>query len=176
MGRAAIMPHFRRQLGAVLLGLAFGPVAPALSQAVPTPGPSQRESSGEAFDRTPENEPSAPPATRPKYQLTRWLEDWRTLANPAKRVDKFDWLKFIPLGPSGQAHLTLSGQWREELYANNGGALTARGDRYGLHPLSSGSLYYRAFYTKTNSYCHAFQSTIMCFNCSSKFQFLGRFF
>ena len=139
MGRAAIMAHSRRRPVALSLVLAFGSPAPALSQAVPTPGPSQRESSGEAFDRTPENELSAPLSVRPKYQLTRWLEDWRALGDPAMRVDAFDRLKFIPVDASGQAHLTLSGQWREELYANDGGVLTARGDTYGLHRIYIGA-------------------------------------
>lgn len=112
---------------------------PASSQTVPTPGPAQRESSGDAFDRTPENEPSAPPATRPKYQLTRWLEDWRALQDPAKRTDAFDPLKYISLDRSGVAHLTLSGQWREELYSNDGGILSASGDTYGLHRIYLGA-------------------------------------
>lgn len=112
---------------------------PAAAQEAVTPGPAQRESSGESFDRTPENEPSPAPATRPKYQLTRWLEDWRALEDPARRTDPFDPLKYIALDGAGLAHLTLSGQLREEFYANDGGTFSPRGDAYGLHRLYLGA-------------------------------------
>lgn len=104
-----------------------------------TPGPAQRESSGQAFDRTPENEPSPAPEKRPKYQLTRWLEDWRALADPANRTDLFDPFKYIPLGFGGDAHLTLSGQLREDVISNNGSLLSKNGDTFGLHRLYIGA-------------------------------------
>ena len=111
---------------------------PASAQEL-TPGPAQQESSGQAFDRTPENEPSPVPGTRPKYQLTRWLEDWRALADPAKRTGSFDQLKYIPLGSAGNAHFTLSGQLREDGISNNGSMLGKGGDTYGLHRLYIGA-------------------------------------
>ena len=149
MGCARIIAHGGRRASLVPMGVAHGLAivlligscgsAPrAEAQTITTPGPSQRESSGDSFDRTPENEPSAPPTARPKYQLTRWLEDWRALQDPAKRTDAFDPLKFIPLDASGRAHLTLSGQLREELYANDGSVLAGPGDTYGLHRIYLG--------------------------------------
>lgn len=125
---------------ALAIALFFSAVSSrSFAQTLPTPGPSQRESSGDAFDRTPENEPSAPPSARPRYQLTRWLEDWRALADPAKRVDPFDPVKYVALDGSGLAHLTLSGQWREDLYANDGGVFSPSGDTYGLHRIYLGA-------------------------------------
>lgn len=138
----SVLPGGRHATRSAWLGTGLLAVAcstSALAQTRPTPGPAQRESSGEAFDRTPENEPSPAPSKRPAYQLTRWLEDWRALADPAKRVDAFDSLKFIALYPSGLAHLTLSGQLREEIYANDGSVLSSRGDTYGLHRLYLGA-------------------------------------
>ena len=138
--RGSRMPKGRAHSLAVVLLLVSCSYAPsAVAQTVTTPGPSQRESSGESFDRTPENEPSAPPTARPKYQLTRWLEDWRALQDPAKRTDAFDPLKFIPLDTAGRTHLTLSGQLREELYANDGSVLSGPGDAYGLHRIYLGA-------------------------------------
>ena len=112
---------------------------PALAQTTVTPGPSQREGSGDDFDRTPENEPSPPPTARPKFQLARWLEDWRALADTKLRTDPLDPLKYIPLDSGGRAHLTLSGQLREELYSNDGGVLSPAGDTYGLHRIYLGA-------------------------------------
>lgn len=114
-------------------------LSPARAQTIPTPGPAQRESSGDAFDRTPENEPSQAPSKRPKYQLARWLEDWRALANPALRTDPLDPLKYVALDAAGRAHLTLSGQLREEVYSNDGGVFSSAGDTYGLHRLYLGA-------------------------------------
>ncbi len=121
---------------AILMGMMPGA---ASAQDGNTPGPAQRDSSGDAFDLTPENEPSPPPKVRPEYQLTRWLEDWRVVADPAKRTDVFDPVKYIALDPYGNAHLTLSGQWREDVIANNGSLFGKRGDTYGLHRIYLGA-------------------------------------
>ena len=128
-----------RSAATLLLGLgmlALPMRARAQDQDQPyTPGPAQRESSGQAFLRTVENEPQPAPSDRPKFQLTRWLEDWRALADPAKRTDPFDVLKYVPLAPSGDAHLTLSGQLREDLILQDGTLFADARDAYGLHRL-----------------------------------------
>ncbi|HEX8485861.1 alginate export family protein [Sphingomonas sp.] len=46
------------------------------------------------------------------YAESRWAEDWRGLADPAKRDDPLDRLKFLPLDPAGEVYLTLSGELR----------------------------------------------------------------
>ena len=52
-------------------------------------------------------------------------EDWSFLGDPAKRVDPYDRLKFIPLNDSGTIYLTLGLENRTEfqyLNSNNWGA------------------------------------------------------
>ncbi|RZM31800.1 MAG: hypothetical protein EOP67_31105, partial [Sphingomonas sp.] len=46
------------------------------------------------------------------YNLSRWAEDWRGMADPAKRNDPLDRLKFLPLDSNGDVYLTLSGELR----------------------------------------------------------------
>ena len=130
-----------KAVAAVLVGVAVLalPLRAQAQDRPDTPGPAQRESSGDALLRVVENEPEPPPAARPKFQLTRWLEDWRALADPAKRTDPFDPLKYVPLGSSGDAHLTLSGQLREDLVLQDGTLFTPARDGYGLHRIYLGA-------------------------------------
>lgn len=51
-------------------------------------------------------------ATRGGYSVSRWAEDWRVMADPAKRNDPLDRLKFLPIDPDGDIYLTLSGEVR----------------------------------------------------------------
>lgn len=46
------------------------------------------------------------------YALSRWTEDWRVMADPKKRDDPLDRLKFIPLDGDGDVYVTLSGEVR----------------------------------------------------------------
>lgn len=46
------------------------------------------------------------------YSLSRWAEDWTGKADPAKRDDPIDRLKYIPLDNDGDIYLTLSGELR----------------------------------------------------------------
>lgn len=46
------------------------------------------------------------------YNLSRWAEDWRAMADAAKRDDPLDRLKYLPLDPAGDIYLTLSGELR----------------------------------------------------------------
>jgi hypothetical protein len=80
-----------------------------------------------------------PPDKRPGLQLTRWLEDWRALADPAKRTDRFDPLKYVALTKDGFAHLTLSGQLREDFVTSGSGPVSSGSDTYGLHRLYLGA-------------------------------------
>lgn len=104
-----------------------------------TPGPADRESSGDHYDRTPESGPASTMPARPTYRLVRWLEDWRPLSDRALRSDPFDPVKYVPLTADGRAHLTLSGQLREEVVAQSGTLFSERGDLWGLHRLYLGA-------------------------------------
>lgn len=46
------------------------------------------------------------------YALSRWAENWTEKADPAKRDDPLDRLKYIPLDDDGDIYLTLSGELR----------------------------------------------------------------
>ncbi|RVU04060.1 hypothetical protein EOE18_12835 [Novosphingobium umbonatum] len=46
------------------------------------------------------------------YNISRWGEDWRAMANKAKRNDPLDRLKFLPLDKDGDIYVTLSGELR----------------------------------------------------------------
>lgn len=46
------------------------------------------------------------------YSLSRWAEDWTSMADPKKRDDPLDRLKYIPLDNDGDVYLTLSGELR----------------------------------------------------------------
>ena len=55
---------------------------------------------------------------RPPYKFLRYDEDYRFLADPAKRIDLWDWVKYIPLDDAG--FLSFGGEARErfETYRN----------------------------------------------------------
>ncbi|MGK6325007.1 alginate export family protein [Sphingomonas sp. DT-51] len=52
-----------------------------------------------------------------KYNVSRWVEDWRGMADPARRDDALDRLKFLPLTGDGSVYLTLSGELRYRVQA-----------------------------------------------------------
>ncbi|MBI1685696.1 alginate export family protein [Caulobacter hibisci] len=52
-------------------------------------------------------------AERPAIKVNRWQEDWSVLADPARRTEPLDGLKYVPLGPD--AHLSLGLTLRERL-------------------------------------------------------------
>ena len=54
---------------------------------------------------------AAQPTPYPK--ILRYEEDYRYLADPTKRSDFWDPIKFIPLTPSKESYLTIGGEWRE---------------------------------------------------------------
>jgi hypothetical protein len=63
-----------------------------------------------------------PPVQRPPYELIRYDEDWSAVQDPRLRTDWWDRLKYIPLGRSGTAYLSLGGdlRLRYETYRNPG--------------------------------------------------------
>ncbi len=73
------------------------------------------------------------------YQPLRYNDDFSALADPAKRTDPWDPLKYIPIGtgPFGTTYLTLGGELRErfESYTNPNFGIKA--------PASSGYLLHR---------------------------------
>lgn len=138
MPRAPVPTRLLR-LAIPLLAFATAGQAYAQQPAAVTPGPADRESSGDHYDRTPESAPTLAAPARPGYRLVRWLEDWRPLADKALRSDPFDPVKYVPLDAEGRAHLTLSGQLREEVVAQSGTLFSERGDVWGLHRLYLGA-------------------------------------
>ncbi len=46
------------------------------------------------------------------YSISRWAEDWRSMADTKKRDDFLDRLKFLPLNETGDIYVTLSGELR----------------------------------------------------------------
>ena len=101
--------------------------------------PSNEETAGQIYSEHLEPPGKTLPTTRPAYQLTRWQEDWRALADPAKRTDIFDPLKYIPLAPNGFAHLTLSGQLREDFVGQSSALSGGPSADYELHRLYVGA-------------------------------------
>jgi len=74
-------------------------------------------------DPSPTNAPQ--PGVRPPLSPFPRYEDWGFLRDPAKRVDPYDRLKFIPLNDSGTIYLTLGLEDRTEfqyLNSNDWGA------------------------------------------------------
>jgi hypothetical protein len=72
--------------------------------------------------QTPDPSPlDAPqPGVRPPLSPFPRFEDWSFLRDPAKRVDRYDRLKFIPLNASGTNYLTLGLENRTEVqYLNS---------------------------------------------------------
>ncbi|MBB3347503.1 alginate export family protein [Sphingomonas sp. BK069] len=52
-----------------------------------------------------------------KYNVSRWAEDWRAMADPDKRDDPLDRLKYLPLTEDGSVYLSLSGEIRYRVQA-----------------------------------------------------------
>ena len=60
--------------------------------------------------------PAAVPPARPAINWRyRWQEDWSALADPARRTDPFDAIKYIPLGSGAQSYLSLGVTIRERV-------------------------------------------------------------
>ena len=77
---------------------------------------------GSLMAQTPDPSPTdAPqPEIRPPLSPFPRYQDWNFLRDPAKRVDPYDRLKFIPLNGSGTIYLTLGLESRTEFqYLNN---------------------------------------------------------
>lgn len=74
-------------------------LAPALAHAGAQKAPYPLASNGDA-------------AVKDGLALSRWAEDWTSKADPAKRDDPLDRLKFLPLDDDGDVYLTLSGELR----------------------------------------------------------------
>lgn len=130
---------FLLRFAAPTLALALAMPVSAQEHASITPGPADRESSGDHYDRTPEGGTAAPTSQRPVYKLARWLEDWRPLDDKALRTDPFDPIKYVALTADDRAHLTLSGQLREEAVGQSGTLFSDGGDLWGLHRLYLGA-------------------------------------
>ena len=74
----------------------------------------------------------------PAYALNRADEDYSYLADPARRTDLWDPLKYIPLNPGGSWYLSLGGELRERYeYFNN--------PNWGKDPQDNGYLLQRYF-------------------------------
>lgn len=74
------------------------------------------------------------------YALSRWVEDWRGMADPAERGDMFDRLKFLPLDADGDVYLTLSGEARVRLnYTSNLNLRNAGSQRQEINRLVGGA-------------------------------------
>jgi hypothetical protein len=62
---------------------------------------------------TAENTPAAaPPRSPPPFRLFRYDEDYSSLADPARRTDLFDPVRFVALDDAGEWRLTLGGESR----------------------------------------------------------------
>lgn len=119
-----------------LAALAAAPEADVTSSRA---APSNEETFGQIYSEHLEAPGKTIPTKRPAYQLTRWQEDWRALANSSRKKDVFDPLKYIPLAPNGFAHLTLSGQLREEFVGQSSTLSGHSSAEYDLHRLYLGA-------------------------------------
>ncbi|MGH9901471.1 MAG: alginate export family protein [Pyrinomonadaceae bacterium] len=102
----------------------------SLAQSPPSGGPDAQASSSPAPGQGQVNPPSRPP-----YQLDRSEEDWSFLRDPSLRTDRWDSVKYIPLGRQDW-YLSLGGEFRPfyEAYRNyNWGLGPQDGDGYFLH-------------------------------------------
>ncbi|MBB3472298.1 alginate export family protein [Sphingomonas sp. BK345] len=52
-----------------------------------------------------------------KYNVSRWAEDWRAMADADQRDDPLDRLKYLPLTEDGSVYLSLSGELRYRVQA-----------------------------------------------------------
>ena len=57
-------------------------------------------------------------ATRPPYQFLRYDEDYSFLADPTKKIDLWDWVKYVPLGSAGFVSFGGEVRLRFESYEN----------------------------------------------------------
>ncbi|WP_267393816.1 MULTISPECIES: alginate export family protein [unclassified Sphingomonas] len=110
------MTDLLRAAGVATLSLALF-AAPASAQTtLPTnPSPAESGQSRNPAEPTVSAYPSAAAGDGTGtggYNLSRWAEDWRRYADPAKRDDPLDRLKFLPLDNDGDVYLTLSGELR----------------------------------------------------------------
>ncbi|WP_448663163.1 alginate export family protein [Sphingomonas sp. CJ20] len=79
-------------------------------------------------------------ATTGGYNLSRWAEDWRALCDPAKRDDPIDALKCLPLTPSGDVYVTLSGEARLRVnHTTNPNLRDSRAQRQDIFRLVGGA-------------------------------------
>jgi hypothetical protein len=101
---------------AVLCWMLSGPVAadptPSASANAPASGPQTVDPQDSILA---EYTPQAPPnPSPPPYTLLRFNEDYSYLADPAKRTDPFDFLKYISLSAKdAQSYISLGGDFRE---------------------------------------------------------------
>jgi hypothetical protein len=77
-------------------------------------------------------EAGAPAVSPPAYTALRYDEDYSYLSNTVARLDLFDPIKYIPLNQSGDAYLSLGGQFRDRYenfqnYTFGSGAQTSGG-------------------------------------------------
>lgn len=74
------------------------------------------------------------------YSLSRWTEDWRGMADKARRDDPLDRLKFIPLDSDGDVYLTFSGEVRLRVnHTTNPGLREAPAQRQDINRLIAGT-------------------------------------
>jgi len=74
------------------------------------------------------------------YNGSRWAEDWRLMANPEKRDDPFDRLKYLPFNDAGDIYLTLSGEARLRMnYFENPGLVEGEHRREDILRLVGGA-------------------------------------
>lgn len=113
--------------------------APLLLAAPVSDGPKDGEKSAQTFPASTAAKPAVDTlrrfpaeaagegATIEGFNAHRWAEDWRGYADPAKRDDPFDRLKYLPLAGDGAVYLTISGEARARFnYLTNPGL--TRGD------------------------------------------------
>lgn len=74
------------------------------------------------------------------YNQLRWAEDWRAMADPARRDDPLDRLKFLPIDADGDIYLTLSGEARLRVnHTTNPNLRESRAQRQDINRLVGGA-------------------------------------
>lgn len=95
-------------------------------------------------------DPVAQPPLRPSILANRWQESWSVLADPARRTEPLDQLKYRPVGV-GDAFVTLGATLRERLEINqerfglDGSSDAYRLQRLQLHADTRIGAHWRAF-------------------------------
>lgn len=125
---------------------------PAVGQVTPATGTPDTSSAPTPIEAQASHAPATPVATTyPSaatgdgaivggYAPARWVEDWRSYRDPAKRDDPLDALKFIPIAANGNVHLTLSGELRGRInLTTNPGLLEARAQRQDIYRIFAGA-------------------------------------